>query len=129
MTISWSDVEELAPELVGLVPAGMQTRFLAKVDREVGDSWEEAGEGAADDGRLYLAAHLATKYASGLGGGAGGGGVGPVTSESLGPMSVSYGSLTSSSGGVYDGDYSTTKYGIEYLRMVNNLPSSLGFVP
>lgn len=126
MAIVWTDVEAIAPELVGLVPVPTQTYFLAKVDREIDDTaWDDI----ADDGRRYLAAHLATRYVAGASGASSAGAVGPIASETLGPMSRSYGTLGAMSGSSQTGDLTTTRYGLEYLRMINLLPSALGFVP
>jgi hypothetical protein len=84
--ISWADVQVIAPELTDTaVPTGTQAVLLAMVERQIDDvAWDEL----ADDGRKYLAAHLGTVYVTTSGGGAAS--VGPVTSESVGPMSRSY---------------------------------------
>lgn len=116
MSVTWSQVQEVAPELTSsVVPVASQTLFLAMVDAQIDD--EQWGD-LADYGRRYLAAHLGSQYASG--GSAGG----QVTSESLGPMSRSYGLPAGVTGAL-----ATTKYGIEYQRMLEMLPGSLGFVP
>ncbi len=132
MSVTWAQVEAIAPEITGLVPVGAQTYYLAFVDRQISDEeWAER----ADDGRLWLAAHYGSKYATAAAagsGGGGGGGVGPVLSETLGPMSRTYGDLSSSSstaGSAAAGDLGTTRYGLEYLRQIQLLPCSLGFVP
>lgn len=120
MSITWANVEELAPEIVGLVPAGVQTYFLALVDKQINDDeWADL----ADDGRRWLAAHYGSKFATASGSGV----VGPVTGETLGPMARTYGTL--SAAGATDGDLGTTRYGLEYLRLIQLLPCSLGFVP
>ncbi len=107
MPISWSSVEAIAPELSS-VAAGTQTLILAMVDRQIDDiRWGEF----ADDGRRYLAAHLGTI----TNGGAAGGSAGPVISETLGPMSRSYGQLNAS----WFGALGTTKYGVIYAYIMN----------
>lgn len=116
MSIVWADVEAIAPELTtAAVPVATQTVLLAIVDLQIDD---DAWLDFADVGRRYLAAHLGSLYANG--GSAGG----YVTSESLGPMSRSYGLPA----GV-EGALATTKYGIEYQRLIGFLPCSIGFVP
>lgn len=105
MSITWADVVAFpAPELSTLGVA-TQTAILAIVERQIdADAWGEF----ADDGRRFLAAHLGTIGAARYGGAAG-----PVTSETLGAMSRSYGSLVADSGLL-----STTRYGTEYLRLM-----------
>lgn len=119
MSITWSDVTAIAPELTSTaVPTATQTVLLAIVDRQIDDSvWLDL----ADDGRRYLAAHLGTLYSSD--GSAGG----EVTSESLGPMSRSYSTSSTSESGA--GSLGTTKYGVFYLHLLRLLPSHIGFVP
>lgn len=115
MSITWANVQAIAPELTDtVVPVASQTVYLAIVDRQIDDDeWDDL----ADDGRRYLAAHLGTLYSGGSAGGA-------VTSETLGPMSRSYGLPADVSGSL-----STTKYGVFYLHLLGLLPGSLGFVP
>lgn len=105
MSIAWSDVVAFpAAELSTLVPA-TQTAILAAVERQIdADAWGEF----ADDGRRWLAAHLGTLAAARYGGAAG-----PITAESLGAMSRSYGSLVADAGLL-----ATTRYGVEYLRLL-----------
>lgn len=107
MAVTWSDVVTFpAPEL-STVATGTQNAILAVVDRQIDDdAWGEF----ANDGRRYLAAHLGT-----LSSGAGAGAVGPVTSESVGAMSRSYGSLSDTSGA---GALGSTRYGLEYYRLL-----------
>lgn len=113
MSITWSDVEVIAPELSTLAISA-QTAILARVDRQISDSvWGVF----ANDGRVYLAAHYGTLV------GRGAGGVGPVISESLGPMSRSYGWS-----GMY-GALATTAYGLEYLRLLRLAIPGGFFVP
>lgn len=113
MSIVWADVTAIAAA-VSTLPVATQTVILAIVDRQIDDTeWLDL----ADDGRRYLAAHLATVYSQGAGAGA-------VTSETLGPMSRSYGLPP----GV-TGELATTPYGVFYLHLLKLLPASLGFVP
>jgi hypothetical protein len=124
MSIAWTDVQVIAPELTDTaVPTGTQSVLLAMVDRQIDDeAWGEL----ADDGRTYLAAHMGTVYVTTAGGGAGS--AGSVISESVGPLSRSY-SSAAQSGGSIDQLLGTTRYGIWYLHLVRLLPSSLGLVP
>jgi hypothetical protein len=105
MTIAWADVIAVAPEL-STAPIGMQTSMLAQVNRRCPLAiWGDE----SDTGRTYLAAHLA---ALGMRRGIGG----PVTSQTAGPVSQSYGIL------VNEGLLSSTAYGQEYLRLLRTLP-------
>ena len=116
MSIVWTDVQAIAPELTtAVVPVATQALLLQIVDLQIDD---DAWSDFADVGRRYLAAHLGSLYAGGSSVG------GYVTSETLGPMSRSYGLPA----GV-EGALATTKYGIEYQRLIGFLPCSLGFVP
>src|SRR6187551_3502350 len=126
MSVTWAQVQEIAPELTTtLVPVATQTVLLAMVDRQIDD---EAWLDLADDGRLYLAAHLGTVYVTTSGGGAAS--VGSVQSETVGPMSRTYvSSTTSSTTSSVDSLLGTTRYGLWYLHMIRLLPCSMGFVP
>lgn len=115
MSITWSDVVAIAAELSS-VPTGTQNYFISHVEKQI--DTEEWGD-MADDGRMWLAAHLGAVYNTSPGA------AGPVTSETLGPMSVSY----SSSSGSSDDDLGTTKYGRYYLHMLRLLRTNIGFVP
>lgn len=105
MAITWAQVVLIAPEL-STVATATQNLLLVIVDRQIdGEVWGSY----ADDGALYLAAHLGT-LANG-----GAAGAGPVTSETLGPMSRSYGMPSGVSG-----TFGTTRYGVmfEQLRLI-----------
>lgn len=124
MSVTWSDVVAFpAPELAG-VASGAQAAILAYVDRQIDpDVWGDY----ADDGRRYLAAHLASQMGA-TGSGAGSAGtMGPVTSETLGPMSRSYGALSGSTEGM--GELAATKYGREYYRLLRIALAIPGYVP
>lgn len=76
---------------------------------------------------LYLAAHLLATSGSGEAGdiqtGDSGGGV--VTSESFGPISISYGSKGGGSGSTtrYEQDYAATEYGRRFMALLRvNFP-------
>lgn len=104
MSIAWSDVEAIAPELSS-VAAASQTAILAIVNRQISDTQWGA---LADDGRRFLAAHYGTLNLSENGGSA------MVTSETLGPMSRTYAVSSSSS----TSGTSTTGWGREYERLL-----------
>lgn len=116
MSITWTaDVAAIAPDL-STTPTATQTLILAIVDRQIDDDqWGIY----ADDGRRYLAAHLGTLARSGIGNTAG-----PVTSETLGAMSRSYGTVQ----GV-TGPLSATRYGVEYERLMHLACGFVGFAP
>jgi hypothetical protein len=104
MAIVWADVLAIAPEL-STVATGTFQAILTIADRQIDD--ERWGE-FADDGRRYLAAHMAT-----ISNGDAGGAAGPIASETLGPMSVSYGAIAD-----VDGELSGTKYGVFYRHLM-----------
>lgn len=106
--IVWADVTGFAPELT-TVSAGAQTLILAYVNDEALDSSVFGGESANmyKMARIYLAAHRGTLTLRG-------GTAGPVTSESAGGLSRSYGSGMTSSTGL-----ESTVYGQEFLALCN----------
>lgn len=113
MSISWTDVSNLDASLA-TVAIGTQTLILSIVDRQVdADAWGTF----VDDGKLFLAAHFGRLYGQG-------GAAGPVTSETLGPMSRSYGMPVGITGAL-----ATTKWGIEYERLMRIALGVASFVP
>lgn len=66
-------------------------------------------------GAAYLAAHFLTQS---VGAQFTSGGAGPVTSVKEGDLSLSFGSVTGSGSDVF---YTTTKFGVEFLRMRKTL--------
>lgn len=106
--ITWAaDVVPIASALASTSVA-TQNLVLAIVNREIDDTaWGDL----ADDGRRYLAAHFGTIFS-----GAGGGAIaGPVTSETLGQMARSYGTI---SGMGIPPALAKTWYGVEYYRLL-----------
>lgn len=109
MSISWSDVTDIAPDLED-APAGLRTKILRQVDYQIDDTvWGDL----SDDGRIYLAAHLGTLWFTQAGAVSA---AGPVSSESIGPMSRSY-AVPSNSSGDDDSGLSLTRFGLEYKRL------------
>lgn len=103
-------VVDLAPELSTGTAAGTQNQILIAVDLQVptdGD-WGDL----RDQGACYLAAHLATLAKSR--------GRGPLASQTVGPLSRSYGGL------LQFGELGLTSYGVEYQRLMRLLASVLG---
>lgn len=78
-----------------------------RIDRDV---WGDC----ADEACLYLTAHLLAS--SGGAGGPGGGVAGPITSESVGNLSRSYGQINFNSQG-NDELFAITKYGQLFLNL------------
>lgn len=116
MSIAWTDVQSIAPEQTDTaVPVGTQTVLLQIVDLQIDDTaWDDL----ANIGRMFLAAHLGALYMSGTTA------PGAILGETLGPMSRVYGLPQGIKGAL-----GTTKYGLEYLRLIELLPGSIGFVP
>lgn len=112
--IVWANVVAVAPQLATF-PSGGQQSILTEVNAQIDDCvW--GGTPAADTGRAWLAAHLATIIMRR--------GNGPLTAESVGQLSRSYGAIPG-----IDGSLALTGYGAEFLRLCRRLPTVLGFVP
>ena len=129
MAITWADVVLLDASFAD-VPAPNQADILATVDLLVaeglwGDRWPLA--------QRYAAAHLARGLLDDLAAAAepGSGHVGPVTSESVGPISVTYadyGATVPGTSSWFD-IWKTTRWGRMYLGLVAVNPRfSIGFV-
>lgn len=110
MAITWaSDVVAIAPELASVVTA-TQNKILAFVDLQFNTTlWGDK----LDMGKTYLAAHLGT-----LSRRAGAGG--PVVSESVGQVSRSYAASIASGAAMLE----STSYGLEYKRLLRQLPGA-----
>lgn len=112
--ITWVDVTNLAPEL-STVAVTRQTFILARVNAELSsDIWGTS----LNMGRTYLAAHLATMMNRSPGGGL----QGPLTGETAGAVSHTFGMLpvawwTRSAFGL-------TVYGLEYLTLLRQFPAT-----
>lgn len=110
MAVTWAQVVAIEP-LAANVDDVAQELFLATAGLLVDvDEWG----GLYDQGVLYMAAHLGLLSSWSLAGA--GGASGPVTSESLGPMSRSYANLFQASAS--DGVLGTTKWGKIYLMLL-----------
>ena len=115
-----SDITILCPELVTspVIDAAVFTYFIALAERQVnpdvfGDRVVEAG--------AYLTAHLMLragygKNAAGVGGA--GAAAGPITSISVGKVSVGYATTGQSTGAAGDSELSTTRPGSAFMRLV-----------
>ena len=107
MAITWDDVVAIAPELASVLDT-QQTAFLNAVNLQVSDdTWYEE----ADEGRKYLAAHLATISRKR--------GQGPTTAQSAGQISQSFANM------MQFGALGTTSYGLEYQRLLRLLPDAV----
>lgn len=111
--IAWSDVVDFAAELSTFDTEG-QTVILAYVNG-VPDPANFGGESAATLKlvRIALAAHIATLSKQGASGGAG-----PVTSETAGALSRSYGAIQGA-----DALLDATPYGRLYRELLNRSPA------
>lgn len=119
--ITWAQVVLVAPAL-STTATGLQDLILAQVAREVNDgAWGDH----ADTARTLLAAHKGTKFANAASG-SGAGIVGAVvTSESLGPMSRSYGAGADAAA---MGEYASTVWGQEFYRLMQSVVGFAAFV-
>jgi hypothetical protein len=87
-------------------------RAIDRAARQIGDAWGDL----ADDGTLYLAAHLRSVAKGGSSGTAG-----PVQSKKVGELSVTYSVQMTP---LTEGPLASTAYGREYLRMLYTLPGA-----
>jgi hypothetical protein len=112
--ITWNDVLAIAPSLATGVSSGAQTIILAAVGKQVGSGqWDTL----QTEGQLALAAHMGilVKRSAGV--------VGPVISETVGPVTRTYALLSSALGSL-----GSTSWGMEYQRLMQLLPSCRGLV-
>ncbi len=108
MAIAWADVVYIAPEL-STVATATQNAILADVALQLSsDAWGVL----LDLGSKYLAAHLAT-VSKRKGQGA------TVTAETVGAVSRQYAAPA-----VAVGALGSTGYGLEYERLLMNLPAA-----
>lgn len=102
MAVTPQQLRDLAPELA-TVPDGRLCLFIQQAERRV----NRAAWGVrADDGVMYLAAHLAIQAGKGASAP-----VGPVSSVSVGEVSQSFAVAPDG------GSLSATSYGQEYLSL------------
>lgn len=117
MTINWTDVTTLAPELCDLNPivtVDILTHVNETLDPDVFSGGEEGVTYRL--ARIYLAAHMGTLSITG--GSAGVGSVvGPVTAEQVGGISRQYGDPISSDTG--ESDLTATIYGRMLRDLIN----------
>jgi len=113
MAITWAQVVAFAPELDGVNPA-VQALILARVQVAVPASQFCAAD--LDLAQIYLAAHMGSIHACGAAA-RGAGASGPIKSESVGGLSVSYADSFSLGGELSRGGYERTKYGMAYLEI------------
>jgi hypothetical protein len=101
---------EFAKDFANDLDADLQ-RSIDRAYKTVGDAWGTL----ADDGALYLAAHLRTVAKRGANGASG-----PVQSKRVGDIAVTY-AVPQISGA---GSLESTAYGMEFLRMLYTLPEA-----
>lgn len=119
--ITWADVEDFAPQLAGdVISESSQARIIRFVQENVSPSKFCGAETALyEQACLNLAAHYATEQLQAK---ANAGNAGPVQSESVGGLSVSYGSGHSRSATMSRAGYETTPYGATYLSLLRTSP-------
>jgi hypothetical protein len=117
--IVWADVTAHASDL-STVSAGAQTDVLAYVNDTV-DPDKLGGEASARYrlARIYLAAHFGTVVLA-----QGTPPAGPVTSESVGGVSRTYGVAAGASGSA--SEIASTGWGREYLALIRRSAASRG---
>lgn len=119
MSFVWADVVEVAPEL-STYAAGLQTIMLARAVESV-DPAQFCGDTTADYDLAvrYLAAHFATEQKNAA---ASPTTSGKVQSESVGGLSVSYGSH--GAGAPSRQGWESTSYGGLFLALLRSSPCS-----
>jgi len=117
--ITWADVVLIAPGLSS-IDEDSQDAVLAYVQRLVAPAkWGDW----VDMGMTFLAAHYGTLVQRSLAtSGSSSQAVGPVVSETVGPVARTFAVLTSSSGSG-DASLTTTNWGREYVELRRSLPS------
>lgn len=120
---AWADVILIAPDL-STVASGAQTAILADVAAilSVESYWPTSALHVL--AQKYLAAHLGTLCLRSSGGGSLGG-AGPVTSESVGDVSVSY---AAPSVDPMDATYATTFWGLQFRALARRSAVRVGMV-
>jgi hypothetical protein len=109
-SIVWADVTNHAPALT-TIPVAVQTDILAHVNVALRvDDFGGEDHPKTKLARIFLAAHYGTSYTQ-----ASTGQTGPVTSESAGGLSRSYGQMFSSNS---PEDFASTVYGQLYTSLV-----------
>lgn len=111
--ISWSDVAALAADLAA-VPVATQDEILAIV----ADILQDPTLPRYDTAAKFCAAHLGTLYARGAHGPAG-----PVTGETVGPLSRQYAAPPFT-----DPAWQSTMWGGMFLAILELNPAALGTV-
>jgi hypothetical protein len=112
--VAWSDVTAIDAAL-SAVAAGAQTMFLAEANALRPGAFDGTAGPRFFSARVYYAAHrgrLAFEAASGA--------AGPVTSESIGGMSVGYAAPASAT----PDDFDMTRWGRAYRDMCRNSPNA-----
>jgi hypothetical protein len=109
MSATVAMVRARAPEFATVVDADVQV-FLDSAALQMNAS---AWGARADLGQTYLAAHELAIARPDLAGAAG-----PVQSESVGQVSVAY---AVAQPGATAGEYSGSRFGVEYMRLVRQL--------
>lgn len=119
MAFVWADVVEVAPEL-STYAVGLQTIMLARAVESI-DPAQFCGDDTAeyDLAVRYLAAHFATEQKLAV---ANASASGAVKSESVGGLSISYGSH--GAGDKSRQGWDSTSYGAAFLALLRSSPCS-----
>lgn len=130
--ITWDDVVKLAPapELEDpAVDTDLQTELLKLVNSEILNVRIFGGSDSAKYklARVYIAAHFASLSPTATASGGTSGTVGPITSESEGGISRSYGDMTTVPGSA-DSSWAATIYGQKYAMLARTTLSRLPFL-
>lgn len=113
MAVNTDYIKLLFPELSGVVDE-QEDRVKAYIDIAATRVNRCVFGSKADYAHALMTAHMLVSLGLSAVATEGGGGAGPVTSEKIGDLAVSYGDLTSNES--FNG-FGTTKYGIEFINL------------
>lgn len=113
MAVTWADVILIAPDLSS-VASGSQNAILADVSTILSNASAWPTTAMHDLAKKYLCAHFGALALRATGGGSASG-AGPVASEAVGDVSVSY--TNPSTSDLSQAGLSSTMWGLQYLAL------------
>lgn len=125
--ITWAQVVAFAPELTNVNPT-VQALLLARA-QEVVPAAEFCGEASPsyNIAMIYMVAHMASLHVQTCGDAMSAGATGPVQSESVGGLSISYKDGYGMGGAPASREgFERTRYGAAYLELLRSSPCGSG---
>ena len=119
MALDTTTIIAAMPEFASIADATRDVYIALAMEEMDSTAWGEL----YNQGVAYLAAHKMLRMGVGSSGviGGGAGAAGMVTAETAGKVSRSYGSAASASVTLGEQEYTTTKYGMQYLALLRRL--------